>query len=156
MTNNEVTSTLNDLIQLDIDAVEAYEQAIKRIEIPQVSADLEAFKSDHERHIRDLTQEVRRLGGEPPKRSVDLKGLLLEGFTALRSVTGTEGALKAMQSNEKTTNKKYEAALSKELPADVETIVRRNREDERKHLEYIKICLNNRVWETSAGTQPGA
>ena len=53
-----------------------------------------------------------RLGGNPPKRSVDLKGLLLEGFTALRSVTGTEGALKAMQSNEKTTNKKYQEALA--------------------------------------------
>ena len=156
MTNKDVISTLNDLIQLDVDAVESYEQAIKRIDIPQVSSDLEAFKADHERHIRDLTQEVRRLGGNPPKRSIDLKGRLLEGFTALRSVTGTEGALKAMHTNEKTTNKKYEQALSKGLPTEVETVVRRNREDERRHLEYIKMSLSNRVWETGVGTQPGA
>src|SRR5690606_9370068 len=105
MATDNVISTLNDLIQLDVDAVNAYEQAIERIDIPQVAADLEQFKGDHQRHIEELSAEVMRLGGEPPDRSPDLKGYLLEGFTALRSVTGTEGALKAMRSNEVTTNK---------------------------------------------------
>jgi uncharacterized protein (TIGR02284 family) len=156
MATNQIIEVLNDLIQLDIDAVNAYEQAIKRIDVPQVGADLEQFKADHERHIDDLSEAVRELGGEPPDRSPDLKGFLLEGFTALRSVTGTEGALKAMRTNEKATNARYDDALREELPADIEALVRQNREDERRHLEYIERALDNRVWETGLGVHPGA
>jgi demethoxyubiquinone hydroxylase (CLK1/Coq7/Cat5 family) len=83
-----------------------------------------------------------------------LKGYLIEGFTALRSMTGTEGALKAMRTNEKITNKNYDKALSQDLPADVAAIVRRNRDDERRHLEYIETALSNRVWETAAHPSP--
>ena len=85
---------------------------------------------------------MRRLGDEPVELSRDFKGFLIEGFTALRSVTGTEGALKAMQGNEKLTNKRYEDALNiVGLPEDVLDIIRRNREDERGHLEYIERTL---------------
>src|SRR5690606_16217034 len=132
---------LNSLIQLDIDAVNAYEQAIQRIDATQIAGQLDAFKGDHQRHIEELSRAVRDLGGEPPDGSPDLKGYLLEGFTALRSATGTEGALKAMRTNEKLTNKRYEAALSENLPANVASIVRRNREDERRHLQYIEMAL---------------
>lgn len=152
----KLVSKLNDLIQLDIDAVNAYEQAIKRIDIPQVAHDLEQFKGDHQRHIEELSAAVRRLGSEPPELSPDVKGYLIEGFTALRSLTGTEGALKAMRSNEKTTNKNYQKALSEDLPPEIEEIVRRGRDDERRHLLYIENALGNRVWETGVGTRPGA
>ena len=152
----KLVSTLNDLIQLDVDAVNAYEQAIKRIDVPQIAEDLEMFKGDHERHITELSQVVRQMGGEPPKHSPDVKGYLIEGFTALRSATGTEGALKAMRSNEKTTNKKYDKALSEAMPAEIEALVRRNRNDERRHLEYLENALGNRMWETGVGTRPGA
>jgi uncharacterized protein (TIGR02284 family) len=154
MDRHETISTLNELIQLDIDAVHAYEQAIDRIDMRQIAEDLERFKGDHQRHIRELSAAVRQLGADPPERSPDLKGYLIEGFTALRSMTGTEGALKAMRTNEKITNKNYDKALSQDLPADVAAIVRRNRDDERRHLEYIENALSNRVWETAAHPSP--
>jgi uncharacterized protein (TIGR02284 family) len=150
MKTPNIIEQLNELIQLDIDAVHAYQQAIDRIDVPGIAEDLEGFKGDHERHIDELSAAVRRLGGEPPKRTRDFKGYLIEGFTALRSITGTEGALKAMRSNERTTNKKYDEALSEPLPPDIAALVRRNRDDERRHLQYIENALTNRTWDLGA------
>lgn len=130
---------LNDLIQLDFDAVQAYQQAIDRIERDdaEVRADLERFRADHERHITDLGAAIRALGHEPKEVGRDLKGVLLEGMTALRSATGTLGALKAMRMNEKLTNKSYARAAEVRLPLVAREVVARNLDDERRHLAAI-------------------
>lgn len=135
--------TLNDLIQLDYDAVQAYEQAIERVDADDVDVrvDLDSFRQDHERHISDLQNAVRVLGGQPKDPSRDLKGLLLEGLTALRSATGTLGALKAMRMNEKVTNKSYSKAADIRLPFAAREVVARNFDDERRHLSVIKAHI---------------
>jgi hypothetical protein len=81
------------------------------------------------------------LGGEPVELGRDLKGVLLEGLTALRSVTGTLGALRAMKMNEKLTNHAYERTLEMTLPAGAREVVLRNREDERRHLTAIEVHI---------------
>jgi uncharacterized protein (TIGR02284 family) len=134
-------SVLNDLIQLDYDAIQAYKQAIEKIEDAAARSDLMSFQADHERHIIDLSQAVRVLGGEPEKAGRDLKGVLLEGLTALRSVTGNLGALRAMRMNEKLTNRAYEKALEAKLPINARDVVLTNREDERRHLAAIEMHI---------------
>jgi uncharacterized protein (TIGR02284 family) len=136
--DNAAVEAMNELIQLDYDAVQAYKQAIEKIDDTIARLDLESFQADHERHIVDLSQAVRLLGGEPERAGRDLKGILLEGLTALRSVTGTMGALKAMRMNEKLTNRSYERALEAKLPPAARDVVLRNREDERRHLAAIE------------------
>jgi len=138
---------INSLIQLDIDAVEAYKQALKNIDFPSIHQSLESFRQDHEEHIKALSDEIRQLGGKPMERSQDFKGFLIEGFTAIRSITGVEGALKAMLGNEKLTTKTYEKALSADVPASTKDIIRKNYEDEKKHLKYIEDALDLKVWE---------
>ena len=134
-------SVLNDLIQLDFDAVQAYKQAIEKIDDVVARSDLEVFQADHQRHIVELSQAVRMMGGEPEKVGRDLKGLLLEGLTALRSVTGTLGALRAMRTNERLTNRAYERALQEKLPSAAREVVLKNREDERRHLASIEVHI---------------
>jgi len=132
---------LNDLIQLDYDAIQAYKQAIDKIDDPYARADLIAFQGDHERHITDLRQAVRSLGGAPERSGRDLKGILLEGLTALRAVTGDLGALRAMRLNEKLTNRAYDRALEVRLPGTTRDVVLRNRDDERRHLVSIEAHI---------------
>jgi uncharacterized protein (TIGR02284 family) len=151
----QVIERLESLMQLDHNAVQAYEQAIARIDIPAVREKLEEFRADHERHIVDLDVSIRQLGGEPEELSRDLKGTLLEGFTALRSVAGTEGALKAMKTNEQLTNRQYDDALSLDLPQEIREVLERNRDDERRHLAFIDASIDRRVWE-GAGGRPEA
>lgn len=133
---------MNDLIQLDFDAIQAYKQAIEKCKDVTARADLIAFQADHERHITDLSQAVRMLGGEPAGRGRDLKGVLLEGLTALRSVSGTLGALRAMKMNEKLTNRAYERTLEAKLPGSARDVVLRNRDDERRHLASIEMHID--------------
>ena len=153
MDMKDVIKELNNLIQLDIDAIGAYEQAIDNVAELDVKSELTAFKADHTRHVSELSAEVRRLGGQPTERKKDVKGFLIQGFTAIRSATGTEGALKAMQSNEKLTNKNYGNAVQMNFPVDVMQVVERGFRDEQRHLAWIESALQRRVWE-GAPTQP--
>ncbi len=138
---NAAIELLNDLIQLDFDAVKAYEQAIEKIEDDAARLDLVSFQADHRRHIAELSQTVRMMGGSPERAGRDLKGVLLEGLTALRSVTGTLGALRAMRMNERLTNRSYERAVEAKLPSAAHDVVLRNCDDERRHLIAIEMHI---------------
>jgi uncharacterized protein (TIGR02284 family) len=148
MMNENVISVLNDLIHLDIDAVHAYGQAIDNVEDSVIRSRLLEFQNDHERHIRELSESVRELGGTAIEHKRDFKGFLIEGMTAIRSSTGTKGALKAMKTNEVLTNRKYDKALDEDLPPRVRDLVLRNRDDERRHLQFIESCLSSKISDT--------
>ncbi len=146
MDTRETCDRLNSLIKCDVDAVHAYQQAIEACEMEEIRSRLVQFQSDHQRHIRDLSQQVRLLGGEPEVEK-SWAGFLIEGFTAIAS-QGDHSALVAMRGNEELTNRTYEAALNEsDLPTDVRAVLERNFSDEQRHLSWIKDQLDARVWE---------
>ena len=147
---SHVCGKLNDLIMLDYDAIKAYQAAIDRISVPSIKAELESFRKDHERHVQNLSHEVRKLGGTPAQRR-DLKGPFLQGFTAIMAMMGVEEALRAMKTNEQLTNRTYAHALNEVLPEDCRVVVEANYQDEQRHLAYVEAALRNRIWE---GIQP--
>ncbi len=141
LVDQKVIDHLNDMIQLDYDASLTYQQAIAHVEDILVKTDLESFLRDHERHIMELTQLIRDLGGEPKHIHRDAKGLVLEGMTKIRSMTGTGGALRAMRMNEKLTNRTYEKAVESDLPLIARELLAQNLMDERRHLMMIEQHL---------------
>lgn len=141
----ETAKKLNSLIQLDADAVNAYNQAIEEIKDADVRGTIESYREDHERHIAVLSSIVEDMGEEPEKPSKDLKGFLLQGFTKIRSMGGTEAALSAMESNEKLTNKKYSEATGWDVSPEVLDVIIANYEDEKEHLAYIQKHLGHEV-----------
>ncbi|AUX21883.1 ferritin [Sorangium cellulosum] len=144
----DVIEVLNDLIQLDRDAIAAYDQAVEACERASVREPLARFRDDHARHVTDLSALVTSLGGAPAQTR-DLKGKLIEGFTAITSF-GDQSALLAMRGNEELTNRKYEAALNEALTVEARAVVERNRADEQRHLAWIKDALSRKVWEQAA------
>ncbi|RJP19822.1 MAG: ferritin-like domain-containing protein [Candidatus Abyssobacteria bacterium SURF_5] len=146
----ETAKKLSSLVQLDIDAEYAYGQAIDEIKEWPIKNRLIEFRDDHKRHVAELSVAIRELGETPPEYKRDTKGFLLEGFTAIRSKTGTEGALKAMRSNEKTTNKSYNKARSWDVTPSIKALIEKNYEDERRHLEYIETALETKLWKKTA------
>jgi len=141
MEKNEAVKRLNDLIKLDIDASHAYDQAIKEIDVTAVKDRITSFRDDHLRHVQDLSRLVRDMGGQPAEHTRDFKGYLIEGFTALRSKTGTAGALKAMKTNEQLTNKKYGDARSAGFDQTAMSVIEKNYDDEKRHLQYIEEAI---------------
>ncbi len=146
MTREETIDGLNSLIHLDIDAVSAYDQAIKNIDDPVIRDRISEFRGDHQRHVSELSSEVRKMGGTAPDPSPDFKGFLIQGFTAIRSATGTEGALRAMEMNERLTNRNYSAAVGWALTPELKILVEKNFTDEKVHLEYIQTNLRGMSW----------
>ncbi|WP_437667075.1 DUF2383 domain-containing protein [Sorangium sp. So ce1182] len=147
--NKTAVSKLNDLIQLDADAVLAYQQALDACEVSEIRRKLKGFQDDHQQHINDLAELVRA-GGEEPRIKRDLKGFLIEGFTAIAS-RGDRSALLSMLGNEELSNHMYEAALKADLPDEARAVVERNRRDEARHLAWIKEAIAERLWETKEG-----
>jgi uncharacterized protein (TIGR02284 family) len=144
---------VQDLIHLDMDAIKAYEQAIKACEHENVASQLRSFQSDHQRHVNDLSEELRKLGEQPDVRT-DLKGFFIEAFTAVTS-HGTRSALLAMRGNEQLTTARYKAALDlQDLPDSTKEVIRKNYADEQRHLEWIKMALDQKIWEQEQRGQP--
>ncbi len=130
-----IVDELNELTELEYDAVAACEQAIARIDdtAGDVRAALESCRSEHERHITELQRVVVSLGGTPVDRGRD--GATLAG------PPGTLDALKAMQGHETLTNKAYSKAADLRMPLSARQVVGKNFEDERRHLAAIKAHI---------------
>jgi uncharacterized protein (TIGR02284 family) len=139
---DKLIEKLNDLIALDIDAVNAYDAAIKRIQAADVRDRLRSFQMDHERHIRDLSGCVVDLHGKP-RQKADAKGFFLKSFTAITAMMGDKAALTAMKGNEQLTNRGYDKALEENWPPAVRTVIERNRADERVQLAFIDELLQS-------------
>ena len=141
MTRDEILSQIEKLIQLDVDATHAYDQAIKNVDDQAIKDKLVLFQGDHRRHIDLLSAKVLELGGTPPELSSDFKGFFISGFTALRSLTGTKGALEAMETNEKLTTSKYQDAAQLVWPTDLSSIIQSNLADEQRHLSFVREAI---------------
>lgn len=143
---------LNELLMLDHDAVDAYQQAIDGMKSEFCRQKLREFQGDHRRHITDLTRLIESYGAKAKNRR-DVKGFFIKGMTAVQSAMGDHMALKAMQTNEKLTNKKYEDALQDSaMPPEAMEVLRRNRADEARHLAWINQALEQRLWESEGPT----
>lgn len=148
MGNKKFIEDLKDLVQLDYDAIQAYDQATARIEEDHIRHTLVSFRSDHERHITELSQFILDYGETPPDRSRDFKGFILEGMTSIQSMLGTKAALLAMKTNERLINRRYRKALdSLTMPTVVRNAVLKNFEDEKRHLAFIERAIETELWK---------
>lgn len=134
--------TLNDLIELDFDAVAAYQAAVDRLDDPVIRDRMGEFMSDHQRHIQQLSAFVRELGEMPPTER-DFKAVLTQGKVIIGNLIGDKGILHAMKSNEDDTNQAYEQALRRtDVLPRIEGILKQNLADERRHRSWIEERLS--------------
>ena len=145
MIREDILDNLSKLIHLDLDAAHAYDQAIKNVGEAALKEKLTLFQADHRRHVDQLSAKVLELEGTPPEPTSDFKGFIITGFTALRSLTGTKGALEAMETNERLTTSKYEEVCKKDFPVDISTILQSNLSDEQRHLSFIREAITTVV-----------
>ena len=141
MDQKETIKALSELVQVDIDAVHAYDRALKEVDDEIIQSRLNEFQKEHRDHIRVIFEQIRAAGGQPPAFSQDFKGYVIEAFAALRSFTGMEGALQALQTTEEITNRYYSDIVSKKAPDAVKDILRKHYTEERIHLDYIRSNL---------------
>jgi uncharacterized protein (TIGR02284 family) len=164
-TERDVWELLPDLVELDVDAVEAYGAAIKRLQDTESRSALTGFMQDHERHVREVGLKLKLIGGEPPI-GPDIRGVLEQGRVVIAGLMGDRAILMAMKANEDDTNAAYERAAEREdlapdlraveradLAPELRELLLRNLGDERRHRAWIERRLSAMSAE-QAGEKP--
>ena len=150
-TDASLIADLNDLLQLDHDAVEAYTLAIDVVRSARYRDALVQHRADHKRHIEELASLVRERGGLPielPHATAPLK-LVVQ---ALGAAPSDETLLLAFKAVEGQARDKYRRFARNGYPADVAAVVQKAADDESRHYQWAEGVL--RELGVGAGTVP--
>jgi rubrerythrin len=137
-TGSDLKKLIQNFLVLEHDAIAAYTATIERLEDPGHKAKITEFRSDHERHVSELTQLARKHGAPVPTEG-DMKELLTTGKVKIAGLMGGDSAvLKAMSSNENDTISAYESGSRNDaIPAADRPMFERAAADERRHKSYM-------------------
>jgi rubrerythrin len=142
LAGSTLIGTLNDLLQLDIDAVQAYALVIRQLESPARKQTVKRYQADHQRHVKTLKELIRAHGGMPVPLSHLPTGPFKLAMQATASLGDDKAVLLAFKTNERQTRDKYRrAAKNTRLPADVARAVKRGARDEERHYQWIENAL---------------
>ena len=126
-TNDDVISTLNNLIETAKDGQNGFQTAADGVNNPELKTLFNTYAQQRAQFVTELQAEVRRLGGDPEK-SGSVAATLHRGWINIKStVTGNdEGAvISECERGEDSAVANYREALNSNLPPDVKTLVER-------------------------------
>ena len=155
--SSEILDGLNDLLQLDHDAIGAYEIAIDKLQDRDHAQQIAGFKRDHERHIQELNLAIAGLGGTA-KNEPHATGPFKQALQSLGGLAGDKGILIAWRTNELQVRTKYDAYASKanHWGPDLKRLVDRNALDEERHYEWVTRALEAMGVGTAEGAEQDA
>lgn len=140
-TQNNFIDAIKELIELDYDAIEAYEAAINRISDEDYKGQLQIFKADHERHVKELNHLLSK-HKEKEVTGPSSKQWLTKGKVVLANLVGDKAVLRAMHTNEEDTNTAYKRLNEHNNKwHDAEEILKQGLLDEQKHKRWIETQL---------------
>ena len=142
--NEKTVDVLNDLIRINNDRVEGYEKAIK--ETNESDADLRnifnSMAQESRSYSRELTEQVRRLGGEPASGTT-ASGKIYRTWMDVKSGfsrSERKSVLEECEFGEDAAQKAYEKALDSDndLPVDVLALVQKEKNNLKTAHDTIK------------------
>jgi len=131
MDNSKAIETLNDIIQITEDSHDGYRESAKDAKDADLKTLFTDLASQRSAMVRELQDQVRRLGGQPSD-SATILGSAHRFFVNLKSmVTGQdrEAVLKEVERGESEAVRRHENALQVgALPAEARTLIQRHLE----------------------------
>ena len=130
MTNDNVISTLNSLIETCKDGQQGFQEAAEGVERSDIKSLFYEYSQQRSKFAGELQSLVREMGGDPEK-SGSVSGAIHRGWINIKSaVTGQdEGAiLNEAERGEDVAKNAYKEALNSDLPENVRTVVERQAE----------------------------
>ncbi len=127
MTNEDVISTLNNLIETNKDGQEGFKQAAEGVERSDLKSTFFEYSQQRSKFTGELQELVRELGGDP-ENSGSIAGSLHRGWLNIKTaVTGKDesAVLNECERGEDAAKKAYTNALEEDLPANVNAVVSR-------------------------------
>jgi uncharacterized protein (TIGR02284 family) len=125
--NDDVISTLNNLIETCRDGQNGFQSAAEGVKDPALKSLFEQYGLQRAKFVGELQNEVLRLGGDP-ENTGSVAAALHRGWINIKSaVTGKNehSILEECERGEDSAIKNYQDALNKELPQDLAQIIER-------------------------------
>ena len=136
----EIQKIVKGLLELEHDAVAAYEAAIERCELPENKTQLQSFVADHYQHIAILENAAQGMNIEVSD-SPDVKVILTKGKVVLADLFGDKAILMAMKTNEDDTVTAYKRAATHEnSPTDLQEFFAKAYADEIRHRSWMETA----------------
>lgn len=124
-TNESLIETLNDLIRINNDRINGYGKASD--EIKNTEADLQAMfakmADDSRDHVRELSNAVVKLGGEPATDTT-ISGKIYRAWMDVKAAFASKerlSVLEACEFGEDAAQKAYDTALKSDAEMNAET-----------------------------------
>lgn len=136
-----LVAELNDLLQLDYDAVAAYTLALNSLDDVGYQDAVRGFKADHERHIEELTALIKQHGGIPMP-TPHLSGVFKLAVQGVGALGDDAAVITTFKSNEVQSRDKYRRAASRQHPTDVQGVLIRAARDEQRHFDWAMRTLS--------------
>ncbi len=127
MTNDDVISTINGLIETNKDGQDGFKASAEGVERSDLKTLFYELGQQRSQFAGELQSLVREMGGDP-EDSGSISASLHRGWINIKSVvTGKdEGAiLSEAERGEDSAKKAYKDALAEDLPANVSSVVQR-------------------------------
>jgi rubrerythrin len=137
----KLISQLNDLLKLDHEAINAYTVAIDRLQNESHADTIRRFRTDHERHIFELTHLVRAHHGVPIELPTVPARAVRPAVQSAGAAGDDVGLLTSIKSNERKSRDKYRAAVLRNVQEDVRAMLQRAADDEARHYGWVTGVL---------------
>ena len=135
-------ATLNDLLQLEHDALPAYGLAILAMQDGGHRERLEGFRAEHLRHMQELTGLIEAHGALPMALPHIPTGMLKLGVQMAGLPGGDRAILLAFRANEWQSQMKYARLAEGDHAPEVARVLRRAAADEAKHYAWAVEVLD--------------
>jgi uncharacterized protein (TIGR02284 family) len=127
MVDDDAISVLKRLIETGRDAIDGFTTAAEAVRDPALKRLFNTYAQQRAELVRELEEEVRRLGGTPPHRG-SLSGALHRALMNIRAAVsgGDDAVIVEAERGENVARRAYEEAASHAgLPEDVRTVIAR-------------------------------
>ena len=156
VTNDDVISTLNNLIETCKDGQYGFQQAAEAVKRSDLKSAFYEFAQQRGQFAGELQALVRDLGGDP-ENSSSVAASLHRGWINIKSViTGhdDEAILNECERGEDVAKDHYKEAVAMNLPANVSSVVQRQYQAVQAAHDQVKALRNaaHSMGDTSSNT----
>ncbi len=140
MTNDDVISTLNNLIETCKDGQDGFKAAAEGVERSDLKTVFYDLGQQRSKFVGELQSLVRELGGDP-ETTGSVSASLHRGWINIKSaVTGKDDSaiLNEAERGEDAAKKAYKDALAESLPANVNSVVQRQADEVMKAHDKVR------------------
>jgi uncharacterized protein (TIGR02284 family) len=140
MSNDDVVDVLNDLIENCKDGEFGFDECAQHAKSAELKSVFAARADECRRAAEELQAQVTACGGKPSERG-SAAGAVHRGWVAARSVLtkyDDHAMLEESERGEDVAVKRYQAALQKDLPADVRGLLERQLAGAQRNHDQIK------------------